>query len=51
MQYLRTFFQFCLLSAEKGKFLIGVPTRMQAGPWAHGRWRHPLCKLASELVS
>ena len=36
MQHLRALFQFRVLPAESGEFLIGVATRMQAGLWAGG---------------
>jgi len=36
---------------RKGKFLIGVPTRTQAGPWAGGRWWQAPFDLPSELVT
>src|SRR5437870_346115 len=51
MQQLRTFFQFPVLPAEPGKFLIGVTTRTRAWLGACGRWWHALFGLPSELVT
>ena len=51
MQHLGAFFQFRVLPAETGNFLIGVATRTPARLRAGGRCRHALFDLPTELVT
>ena len=51
MEHLRTLFQFRVLPAESGNFLIAVATGTQAWLRARGWWRHPRFDLPSELVT
>src|SRR6266542_6597724 len=51
VQHLRTLFQFRMLPAQTGKFLIGVATRSRAWLRAGDQWRQALFDLLSELVA